>query len=145
MSEEQAVGLWQKITNVLTRAGLTSQIERELLARDQQDIEECQADDSDDEPPPLLPPVQVVVPEFAIPSFKNMPEDSLFEIVKEGQLFAPDDFEYNYLYLPTQFKSKFGYEPVHMMINDMPEIVAFRITKKYSKYDNKDYQDLIVE
>jgi hypothetical protein len=83
---------------------------------------------------------QIERPEIAIPCFKNLPTEVLYELIRDGQMFSPDIFEENYNALPDEFKSRYTYEPVQMIIDDVPEILAFRMIRRFNN-DNDDDDD----
>ena len=92
------------------------------------------------QPPVQQPPVQqqeqyavhrIERPEIAIPCFKNLPVEVLYELIRDGQMFAPDIFEENYDALPAEFKNTYVYEPVQMMIDEVPEVIAFRMIRRH--------------
>jgi hypothetical protein len=52
-------------------------------------------------------------------------------------MFSPDIFEENYNALPEEFKARYTYEPVQMIIDEIPEILAFRMIRRYNEHDNR--------
>jgi hypothetical protein len=79
---------------------------------------------------------QIERPEIAVPCFKNLPLEVLYELIRDGQMFAPDIFEENYNALPNEFKERYVYEPVQMIIDDVPEVIAFRMIRRHRDDDD---------
>ncbi len=69
-------------------------------------------------------------PEIMIPCFKNLPEEILSELIRDGKMFATEIFEENYDSLPNNFKERYTYAPVQMIIDEVPETIAFRIVRR---------------
>jgi len=84
---------------------------------------------------------QIERPEIAVPCFKNLPLEVLYELIRDGQMFAPDIFEENYNGLPDEFKTRYTYEPVQMIIDNVPEILAFKMIRRYQDDDDDDDTD----
>ena len=80
-------------------------------------------------------------PEIAIPCFKNLPVDVLHQIIRDGQMFAPDIFVENYNALPDEIKTRFIYEPVQMIIDEVPEILAYRMIRRYPEGQDQNRED----
>jgi len=80
---------------------------------------------------------QILVPGIAIPCFKNLSIEVLRDLLKDGQLFAPDTFEDNYNSLPQELKLIFDYESVEMAIDEVVEVIAFRIIKRNEENEEK--------
>ena len=76
------------------------------------------------------------MPEIIIPYFRDLPSEILSEIIKDGQMFAPYIFVENYNSLSDEFRNRFFYEPVEMVIDEVSELIAYRIIRR----DTEDYQ-----
>jgi hypothetical protein len=84
---------------------------------------------------------QIERPEIAIPCFKNLPVEVLHELIRDGQMFSPDIFVENYESLPDELKSKYTYEPVQMIIDEVPEVLAYRMIRRYADNEEDDDED----
>jgi len=60
----------------------------------------------------------------------GFPIETLDEILQDGQVFAPDDFEENYLKWPEAIRNKWTYKPIVWEVNDIQEVVGFILEYK---------------
>jgi len=60
----------------------------------------------------------------------GFPIETLDEILQDGQVFAPDDFEENYLKWPEAIRNKWTYKPIVWEVIDIQEVVGFILEYK---------------
>jgi hypothetical protein len=81
--------------------------------------------------------------EIINPVFSQLPLDIVVsEILKEGQMFAPDTFIRNFNTLPIQIRAKWTYKPVKMQIDGREEIIAYVISKTDDDPNTEDEEDI---
>jgi hypothetical protein len=56
--------------------------------------------------------------------------DILRDVLNDGQVFAPDEFEENYRRWPEEIRNRWTYRPMHMRIDEEEEIVGYVIRNR---------------
>jgi hypothetical protein len=87
------------------------------------DLEENEEEDSDYEDMPLLVPFENLI----ISSFYNLSSNDISNILRDGQVFFPDNFVENYENWPEEIRHSWRHHPIRETIDDIEEIVAYVI------------------
>lgn len=114
------------------------------------------------QPPAAPPPNYVNIDRYTINIHKTMhsalegyPPEVLNEILRDGQLFAPENFEDNFQKWPAVIRDMWTWIPVTMDIDDVQEVVGYTLRYKNppppqedededDEEHNEDESDLIV-